>query len=97
MSRETFSLLFFSVLASVAVSVSYQWMETHSTLDAQQALRQVRSAAQHLSQEKKSSLRLTQMTAPTGANSHWDFEFQTASREKVHILVRRNGTTLAVQ
>ncbi|WP_303674384.1 hypothetical protein [Vampirovibrio chlorellavorus] len=97
MSRETVSLLVFSVLAIVGVTASYQWMEAHSTLDAGEAWRQVRPAAQHLSQQKKSSLRLTQMTPPTGANTNWDFEFHTASRQKVHILVRENGTALAVQ
>lgn len=97
MSRETFSLLVFSVLAIVGVNASYQWMEAHSTLDAGEAWRNVRPVVQHLGQQKKTALRLTQMTAPTSANSHWDFEFQTASRQKVHILVRENGTALAVQ
>ncbi len=97
MSRETFSLLFFSLLAVVGVSASFHWMETHSTLDAQQALRQAKPVIQHLSQEKSTPLRLAQMTPPSNANSNWQIELQTPARKKVNILVQGNGATRVVQ
>lgn len=97
MSRETFSLLFFSLLAVVGVSASYQWMETHRTLDAQQAWRQVRPVIQQLSQTENTRLRLAQMTSPTAENSNWDFEFHTPLRQKIHVWVAANGTAWASQ
>ena len=97
MSRETFSLLFFSLLAMLGVSASFHWMETHSTLESQQALRQAKPVIQHLSQEKSTPLRLAQMTPPSSANGDWQIELQTPTRKEIQLLVQANGATRVVQ
>lgn len=91
MSRETFSLLTFSVLAILAVNGSYQWMESHRALDSRQALLQAEKIVSGLNATSAKTLRLAKVIPPQNNQAAWRFEYSRPQGKSLTVTVKENG------
>jgi hypothetical protein len=91
MSRDTLSLLAFSLLALAAINGSYQWLDTHHTLDSAQALRQAQKMIIQLHPANEKKLKLTTVIPPQTTHAPWRFEYKNKAGASVLIQVQENG------
>ncbi|WP_373531802.1 hypothetical protein [Vampirovibrio sp.] len=91
MNRDTLSLLAFSLLAMAAINGSYQWLDSHQTLNSQQALNQAEKMVSILQTTHGQSLKLNAVIPPRTTNESWRFEYQNKNGKRVLIKVQENG------
>jgi hypothetical protein len=91
MCRDTLSLLAFSLLAITAINGSYQWLDSHQTLDSRQALWQAQKIITQLNPVNGKKLKLTTITPPQTTHAPWCLEYKNRDGMSVLIQVQENG------
>jgi hypothetical protein len=91
MSRDTLYLLAFSLLAIAAMNGSYQWLDSHQTMDSRQALWQAQKMLSQLNPDHLKTLKLTTILPPQATHASWFFEYKNRDGKPVLIQVQENG------
>lgn len=92
MSRDTFLLCVFSLLAIASVISSYQWLDRNTGLDSRQAIYQAKKMIGH-SSFANTPLRLVSVSPASPKQAGWLLSFKKAQGGQIRVLVRENGKT----
>jgi len=90
LNRESLLLVVFSLLAIATVGSSYQWMDTHHSLDSEQALEQAQHLADRLNDTGR-PLQLTDISSPSRNRPEWRISYRQSHGKRLTISVQENG------